>query len=147
MTRLMLAVCAAAFMHTAPAQAQARDRTVAVIVHAANPSGAVSTDEISRIFLKREKSWPSGAAIAPIDREGNSSIRSSFARTFHDRSVSALDNYWQQQIFSGRDAPPPVAESDAAVIEYVARNPNAIGYVSAGTGLPATVKVLQVRGR
>lgn len=147
MTRLMFAVCAAALMHTTPAQAQARERSVAVIIHASNSTGALPTDEISRIFLKRAKSWPSGAAIAPVDREGNSSIRTSFARTFHDRSVSALDSYWQQQIFSGRDAPPPVAESDAAVIEYVARNPNAIGYVSAATDLPATVRVLQVRAR
>ena len=147
MTRLMFAVCAAAFMHATPAHAQGRERTVAVIVHAANPTTAVSTDEISRIFLKREKSWPSGASIAPVDREGNSSIRTTFARAFHDRSVSALDSYWQQQIFSGRDAPPPVAESDAAVIEYVARNPNAIGYVSAATELPSTVRVLQVRAR
>jgi ABC-type phosphate transport system substrate-binding protein len=143
----MFAVCAAALMHATPAQAQARERSVAVIVHAANPTGAMSTDKVSQIFLKREKSWPSGAAIAPVDREGSSSLRSSFARTFHDRSISALDNYWQQQIFSGRDAPPPVAESDAAVIEYVARNPNAIGYVSDGTDLPASVRVLQVRAR
>jgi ABC-type phosphate transport system substrate-binding protein len=142
----MFAVCAAALMHTTPAEAQ-RERSVAVIVHASNPTGAIPTSEISRIFLKRQKSWPSGAAVAPVDREGSSSIRSSFARTFHDRSVSALDNYWQQQIFSGRDAPPPVAESDAAVIEYVARNPNAIGYVSAAADLPATVRVLQVRTR
>jgi ABC-type phosphate transport system substrate-binding protein len=141
----MFAVCAAALMHATPAQTQ--ERSVAVIVHASNTTGALPTAEISRIFLKREKSWPSGAPVAPVDREGSSSIRSSFARTFHDRSVSALDNYWQQQIFSGRDAPPPVADSDAAVIEYVARNPNAIGYVSAAADLPATVRVLQVRAR
>jgi ABC-type phosphate transport system substrate-binding protein len=143
----MFAVCVAALMHATPAEAQARERSVAVIIHASNPTGTMPRDEISRIFLKREKSWPSGATIAPVDREGSSSIRTSFARTFHNRSVSALDNYWQQQIFSGRDAPPPVAESDAAVIEYVARNPHAIGYVSAVTDLPSTVRVLQVRAR
>jgi ABC-type phosphate transport system substrate-binding protein len=141
----MFAVCAAALIHATPAQAQ--ERSVAVIVHASNPIGAVPMDEISRMFLKRKTNWPSGAPVAPVDRDGNSRIRSSFARTFHDRSTDALDSYWQQQIFSGREAPPPVVTSDAEMVEYVGKNPNAIGYVSAAASLPATVRVLEVTAR
>lgn len=147
MTRLMFAVCAAALMHATPAQAHAQERSVAVIVHASNPIGAVAMEEISRMFLKRKTRWPSGETIAPVDRDGRSSIRSSFARVFHDRSTGALDSYWQQQIFSGREAPPPVMESDADVIEYVVKYPNAIGYVSTAANLPATVRVLVVTAR
>jgi ABC-type phosphate transport system substrate-binding protein len=121
--------------------------SVTIIVHASNPTGEMPTDEISRIFLKRDTRWPSGAQVAPVDQDGNSSTRSSFARTIHDRSASALDNYWQQQIFSGRNAPPPVVVSDADVIAFVGRNPNAIGYVAGATDLPATVRALQVRAR
>ena len=45
--------------------------------------------------------------------------------------MSAVANYWQRQIFSGRGTPPPIKESDAEVIAFVAANPGAIGYVSA----------------
>jgi ABC-type phosphate transport system substrate-binding protein len=121
--------------------------SVTIIVHASNPTGAMPTDVISRIFLKRNTRWPSGAQVAPVDQDGDSSTRSSFARTIHDRSASALDNYWQQQIYSGGNAPPPVVGSDAHVIAFVGKNPNAIGYVAGATDLPATVRVLQVRAR
>lgn len=145
MIRYLLAVVAIVLTCALPANAQ--QSSVKVIVHASNPIGAVPMDEVSRIFLKRKTSWPSGAQVAPVDRDGRSNIRSSFARTFHDRSTDALDSYWQQQIFSGREAPPPVVTSDAETVEYVAKNPNAIGYVSATANLPATVRVLEVTAR
>ncbi|MEK7358198.1 MAG: phosphate ABC transporter substrate-binding protein, partial [Bdellovibrionota bacterium] len=47
-----------------------------------------------------------------------------------DRSVPAMRNYWQQLIFSGRGVPPPELESDRAVVDYVSRHADAIGYVS-----------------
>jgi len=61
----------------------------------------------------------------------------------HQRRVQAVLHYWQQQVFSGRGHPPPVLPSDAAVIEYVARTPGAIGYVSSGIRL-TTVKPLRL---
>jgi len=47
-----------------------------------------------------------------------------------------------QQIFSGRDVPPP-QKSEAAVISFVRSNENAIAYVSAGADT-AGLKVITV---
>ena len=46
------------------------------------------------------------------------------------RWFNAVRSYWQQRIFSGRDVPPPEADSDLAVLRYVKENAGAIGYVS-----------------
>jgi ABC-type phosphate transport system substrate-binding protein len=143
MTRLLLAALAATFIQAVPAAAQ--QSPVVVIVHASNPTDALSEDEISRMLLKRQTRWPNGTHVSPVDLEAESTVRNAFTRRFHGRSLDAVQNYWQQQIFSGRETPPPVRKTDAAVIAFVAEAPGAIGYVAAGVSLPAGVRALQVR--
>jgi ABC-type phosphate transport system substrate-binding protein len=91
--------------------------------------------DVARMFLKRTSSWPDGTAVIPVDQSSRSPVRLLFTREVlgvegFDK-MSAVENYWQQQIFSGRGSPPAVKASDADVIEFVAANPGAIGYVSA----------------
>ena len=50
----------------------------------------------------------------------------------------------QQQIFAGRDLPPPELDSDDEVVKYVLRYPGAIGYVSAGANVGAA-KIVTVK--
>jgi hypothetical protein len=57
-------------------------------------------------------------------------VRVSFTSAFHGKSVSAVVNYWQQQIFAGRDVPPVEKSSDAEVLATLRSTPGAIGYVS-----------------
>jgi len=37
----------------------------------------------------------------------NDRIRVAFSKSVHGKSVGAVRAFWQQQIFSGRDVPPP----------------------------------------
>lgn len=143
MTRLWFGALAAALIHAAPAQAQ--ERPVAVIVHASNPTASLSAEEVSRMLLKRQTRWPNGSHVAPVDLASGSRVREAFTRQFHGRSSDAIDNYWQQQIFSGRETPPPARKSEVEVIAFVAATPAAIGYVSASTALPQGVKALEVQ--
>ncbi|MEX1182144.1 MAG: phosphate ABC transporter substrate-binding protein [Gemmatimonadota bacterium] len=142
MTRILIAVFAAALIHV-PGQAQ--QEAVAVIVHASNPTASLAPEEVSRMLLKREMRWSNGAVVAPVDLPGGSKVREAFTRQFHRRSTDAIHSYWQQQIFSGRETPPPERATEAEVIAFVAATPHAIGYVSASARLPAGVKVVEVR--
>jgi hypothetical protein len=47
-------------------------------------------------------------------------------------------------IFSGKAVPPPALDTDAAVVEFVRRNPYAVGYVSPTTVLGSDVRVIVV---
>jgi hypothetical protein len=71
-------------------------------------------------------------------------VRRRFAEEMLRRPSSSLLAYWQQRIFSGRDVPPPVATTDAEVLDYVNRFEGAIGYVS-GTAIPAGTKAVPLR--
>jgi ABC-type phosphate transport system substrate-binding protein len=115
-----------------------------VIVNASNPIGSTNCEFLSQVFFKRTTRWQGGPAIRPVDLSPDSSVRGKFSDAILKRSVDAVRNYWQQRIFSGRDLPPTELASDEAVVDYVARSPGAIGYVSASAKVDS-VKVLVIR--
>ena len=42
-----------------------------------------------------------------------------------------MKSYWSKQIFTGKGTPPKEVGNDASVLDLVANNKNAIGYVDA----------------
>ena len=74
----------------------------------------------------------------------SSATRAAFSKAILGRPVSAVETYWQQQIFSGKEVPPTTKANDDEVIAFVKANAGAIGYVSAGAST-AGVKVVDVK--
>jgi ABC-type phosphate transport system substrate-binding protein len=114
-----------------------------VIVNPSNVVNSIRREELSKIFLRKLLAWRWGEAALPVEQRDGSTVREAFVTAVHQRSVQAVSFYWQQQVFSGRGAPPPERQSDAAVMEYVAENPGAVGYVTLSAKLNG-VKVIQV---
>ncbi|MEP6653131.1 MAG: hypothetical protein ABJA82_07215 [Myxococcales bacterium] len=112
-----------------------------VIVNPANPNTSVDRKFVADIFLKKVTRWGQLDTVRPVDLRPDSPARRAFDEEVLKRSVSAVRNYWQQMVFSGRDVPPPELNSEEEVIAYVLRSPGAIGYVSGGINLQGT-KVL-----
>lgn len=113
----------------------------------ANPSVSVSSispTTLSRLFLKKLVAWPDGQKSAPVDQERTSAVRSAFSRAVHQRDPDAIAAHWQTMVFSGRDTPPAVRGSDAAVLAFVRTTPGAVGYVGDGATLEG-VRVLAVK--
>jgi ABC-type phosphate transport system substrate-binding protein len=129
---------------TAGAQARSTTAPYRVIVNASNPVTTLSRDDLSRLFLKKTTRWPSGGQVVPVDQGEDSPLRATFTRDIHKRDLDSVRSYWQQVIFEGRGLPPTEKASDGEVEAFVAANPSAIGYVSAGRTLPETVKAIEV---
>lgn len=132
----MLAMAAAAV----PAAAQ----EYKVVVNSANSTTELPADVAGKLFLKQAAKFPNGTAAQPVDLGKASSVRAAFTKTVLGRAVSAVESYWQQQIFSGKEVPPPTKATDDEVIAFVKANAGAIGYVSASAGT-AGVKVIEVK--
>jgi ABC-type phosphate transport system substrate-binding protein len=145
---LVASLLAASLNGFRPAQAQApaRSATFVVVVNAANPLEEIDREALSNLFLKRAIKWPSGNLAEPFDLGLRDPSREAFSRQVLHKSVPAVRSYWQQQIFSGRDVPPPEKGSDDDVLAVVKAAPHAVGYVSASASLPAGVKVLVIKG-
>ena len=125
-----------------PMAAGAQEFTV--IVNAANPLASMPRDDVAKLFLKKTVSWQSGQAASPVELPAAAKAREAFARTVLNKSIPQVRSYWQQQIFSGRDVPPPEKQSENDVVAFVRSNPGAIGYVSKGVDIGRGVKALTV---
>ena len=128
MRRQALAIVFGILAAQVPARAQ-RDEGFLVVVNASNPATSISREQLSQIFLKRVERWPNGAPVDPIDLAPSAPPRVAFTTAIHHKAVRAVRTFWQQQIYSGRDVPPPEKETEQDVIAYVRSHPGAVGYV------------------
>ncbi len=141
-TAVLAACCVGSLaLSTAVAHAQGGFK---VIVNSANAVSELSTSEVSNIFLKKSKKFPAGDVATPVDHAKGSAMRAAFSKSAHGRAASAVDTYWQQQIFGGGETPPPTKANDEEVVNFVKANSGAIGYVSAGASVSG-VKVVTIK--
>ncbi|MCP4899922.1 MAG: phosphate ABC transporter substrate-binding protein [bacterium] len=122
-------------------QAEAQQSDVQVVVHASSSLTSVAKKDLSRIFMKQRSKWSTGERAKPIDQRKNSEVRASFSQSVLGKNMAEIDSFWQSQVFSGKASPPAQVASDAEVIEFVRRNPGAVGYVAASADVSG-VKVL-----
>jgi ABC-type phosphate transport system substrate-binding protein len=67
-----------------------------------------------------------------------------FLSQYVGKSDAAFRTSWRSLVFSGQGVMPRSVESETAMVDYVARTPGAIGYVSKVTPHDG-VKILAVR--
>lgn len=118
------------------ATAIARDG-IAIIIHPSNPADGIGLLQLQDLFSGRAYEWPAvGVPLAqnlvqPVSREEGSGTRAAFeALVMGDRPVTPRA---------------VVVPSSQAVVEYVAAQPGAIGYVGMAW-VSSSVKVLKVEG-
>ncbi len=114
-----------------------------VITHPDNPVTSLSKSQVSKILLKKVRKWEHGQRVQAVDQGGGQTVREIFTKEIHGRSLSSIQRFWQRQIFSGTEVPPPELAGDSAVVDFVSSNPGAIGYVSADASVEG-VKVVDV---
>lgn len=114
-----------------------------VIVHHEVKGGKISRAALSSIFLKQAPKWGDGSVIAPVDQSVRSEVRRTFSGDVLLQGIAEVQIYWQRRMSSGV-TPPPVKITDDDVVAFVGSTPGAIGYVSATTALPDTVKTIEL---
>ncbi|HYD54347.1 MAG TPA: substrate-binding domain-containing protein [Gemmatimonadaceae bacterium] len=120
-------------------------REFVVVVHRSNPATTLRDADVAKLFLRKVDAWPHGVPVQPVDLV-ESRTREAFTRDVHHKDVALVKAYWQKQIYSGRQLPPPEKRTDRDVLQFVRATPGGIGYVAAGTPLDPGVKVIEVVG-
>jgi hypothetical protein len=128
-----------------PRRADAQpNQSFVVIVNAASPLQSMTREQVSNVFLKKPIALPGGMRAMPVDLDGRNRIRSEFSQSIHRKSMVAVGNYWKQQIFAGKEVPPPAMASENDIVTFVRGSPDAIGYVSADHPLGAGIRILRI---
>lgn len=141
---LALAPAATARVAAAQRPSPGADKEFVVIVGEASPLTTVSREQLSQIFLKKTRTLPGGREAMPVDIVGHAKARIAFSNVVHKRSLVAIQNFWNQQIFSGKDVPPPQMAREVDIVAFVRGNPDAVGYVSPTAELGPGVRVLRL---
>src|SRR5438128_730025 len=112
-----------------------------VIVNRSSAMVKSTKRELAQIFLKKI-SRVNDTEVLPVDLVQSDPIRADFSKIVLDKSVAAVNAYWQQQIFSGKSVPPAEMSEDDAVA-FVRSNPAGIAYVPLQK-VGAGVKVIEI---
>lgn len=111
----------AATVFALPALAQ-----IAVIVHPSN-SANLTNEELVRIYTGRSN------AFNAVNLAETVPLRAQFDEKGVGRTSAQLKAHWSKLVFTGKGIPPTELASEQEVLNFVASNPQAIGYISAAS--------------
>jgi ABC-type phosphate transport system substrate-binding protein len=136
--RYAILLLAAASIFAVHAQAQ-----VIVIANPSVKATEISKSDLRDIFTGNATSLPGGGSVVPILLKAGT-VHEEFLQAYIGKNDTAYRAGWRSLVFSGQASMPKNLDSDAAVVEFVAHNPGAIGYIGKATPHDG-VKVLTVK--
>ncbi len=136
----LLATVATMLALVAAFQAQAE---LAIIAHPSSKAVGASKGEVAKVYLGRSKTLSGSISVEPVDQEAGNASRTGFYQKVVGKSEGELKRYWSKRMFTGKGKPPPELSDDEAVKAWVAKNPNALGYID-GQFVDSSVKVLLI---
>lgn len=142
LTSVVVIVLIFLVMTSLPARAD-----LAVVVNANNPIDALTLKEIKQLYFGRMRRFPGvNMDVDLLDREESSATYQSFYKYVMEIDSNRLKRYRARYLFSGQGRLPETVGDDAALVEVVRRNTNALGYieVTSEITLPNGVRVVYV---
>ena len=97
-----------------------------LVVHPDSGVEQLSRNQTINIFMGRHRQLPSGIAALPLDLAPE---RETFYRLLTNKTLAEINAYWARLIFSGRTSSPRQVYSAAEMLDLVADNKGAIGYL------------------
>jgi ABC-type phosphate transport system substrate-binding protein len=114
-----------------------------IVVNQSNSASTISKMDIKNIFLGKKTTWDNGEKIIPVMlASGNS--RKMFLKTAVKKSNTQFVTFWKKAVFTGTGVPPKEFNTEAEMLDFIAKNPNAIGFTSSGQS-KASVKVITIQ--
>ena len=109
--------------------AMAANQQVVIIANSSVPVDSLSHNGLREVFLGRETIWNNELMVKVVIQK-ESSAHTFFTRKLMHKSPDQFYRYWREQLYLGHSSLPASFNNEKDLIEYVARTPGAIGYVS-----------------
>ena len=135
---ILAAAALGLFLGAAHAHAQ-----VAIIANNSVATSEISRADLHDIFTGASSSIKGSGEVSPVLLKA-SSAHEEFLNKYIGKSDAAFRAEWRSLLFSGQSTMPKTFDSDAEVVDYVARTRGAIGYI-ASSSPHSGVKALAVR--
>ncbi len=112
-----------------------------VVVSAKNPINKMTNDEVSQLFMGQSEFFPGGTPATPIDLSESSPQRNEFDSKVLGKTPTQLHAYWSKMVFTGKGRPLKEVPTSKDVIDFLGKNPNAIGYMEK-SAVDGSVKIV-----
>ena len=112
--------------------AAAHAQDVLLVVNKSVPIAEVTPGNVRAIFTGSKTRFADGSHAVPVTLKGGP-VHEVFLKNYIDAMPEEFRARWRKTVFSGQGAMPRAFDSEAAMIQYVAVTPGALGYASRTT--------------
>lgn len=102
---------------------------IVVIVSSLNSVKTLTRDHVEDIFLGRMQQFPNEQRALPIDQAEGSAVRERFNMEVLGRTSAQVRTHWARILFTGRGRPPRSVASNEDMLQAIAADVHAIGYI------------------
>lgn len=120
----------------------AHAQEIMIVAHPTTSVSEISREQLRDIFTGARTRFGDGSRAVPVLLKGGPVHEVFLSRIVGD-NPDEFRVRWRRAVFTGQGAMPKEFQSEAAVLDYVASTPGAVGYVSHVSD-PSAVKVLTV---
>jgi len=115
------------------------DQSVAQTFQVVGNQTGISTitrAELISVFKPKNNRWSNNRPVIIVLPGSTSPIRDEVAQQVYSNSFVAVQKYWLSLVFQGRFNAPFFFSTDEETLNFIRKNPGAIGFVSTTTGVP-----------
>lgn len=102
---------------------------------------SLTNSELVSIFKPKNNRWENNRPVIIVLPGTGSPISEAVARQVYGKSFVAVQKYWLSLVFQGRFNAPYFFNTDEEVLNFVRKNPGAIGFVSSSNGVPENLLI------
>lgn len=125
-----------AFSNTASAE------DIVIIINNNVPDKAIKKEDVQKIYSGHKTKWSNNDSIL-LTVLPKSELHEKFLKSYVRKSPSQFKMTWKKMVFTGKGKTPQNFETIEELIDYVAKNDGAIGYVTTDSSAD-NVKVIKV---
>ncbi len=91
---------------------------------------SVNRKQMRDIFRGTQSIWKTGEQVIVVMPSGKSDLAPQFSESILQMSYPAVQKFWLALVFQGRASAPVFLNNSIEILDYVKRNPGAIGVVN-----------------
>lgn len=102
---------------------------VIVVANKSVPDSQLTKDDVKAIFLGEKTKWSNDTKIIFVLLK-TPELHEKFIKDYIGKSPSQFDNFWKQQIFTGKGKMPETFNDEKVLLDYLVKTDGAIAYIS-----------------
>lgn len=130
------------FLMILPAISLAAD--IIVVANKNVPESQLTKEEVKAIFLGEKTKWSNDSKVSFVVLK-TPEAQEKFMKDFVGKTPSQFNNFWKQQVFTGKGKIPESFDNVKDLVDFVAKTDGAVGYLSNDDAPAENMKKIDIK--